>query len=177
MEERIFYPSIGFRLFIPFLGLAGVVVGYQMLSDEAGHYGLLSNAVYREGVGMFLIIGASIGTALGLINLLPQACFLKFDPEKLMAVIFFYPQELKWIDVRLFRSFQFRQSSRYQVVADVYDNASLPLKKREALRDRYGCDFFLPCNYGMSAQKLTDLLNEWRNRYGRQVVANNSLRN
>jgi hypothetical protein len=169
MEEKILYPSIGLKVFIPCLGLAGGIVGYHLFTGQEHFSYPLDNTYTQKGWGIFLLLGSLVITTLGLLKLLPSACFLKLDGDKLTTAIFFIRRELAWNDVSLFRTFRFRPSSPNRVVADVYENAASPLTRKLSTfsRNRYGIDFLLPCNYSMSAEDLMILLNEWRSRYGR----------
>jgi hypothetical protein len=158
MREKILYPSTGVRIFSPLMGIAAGAAGWRTASNH-------------HLTGWLLLICSAIWLLAGLVNLLPRATFLRLTKEGLCLSTLFFRQELKWEDVADFRCFQFNspggalQSSfraRTYVVADISPDAKHPPKNIEASRRRYGCDFFFPFTFGMSAQQLADLLNKWR---------------
>jgi hypothetical protein len=176
MPEKILYPSLSIRLFIPLAGIAGGVAGWQGASNQLPKSPVLylHSPLWWQGMGWFLIFCGVVWLVVGLINLLPGATFLRLSAEGLCLSTIFFRQELKWDDVVAFSLFQFNtprgnlQSSfraRTFVVADISPDAEHPPKGMEKSRRLYGCDFFFPFTFGMPAQQLADLLNEWRLHY------------
>jgi hypothetical protein len=175
MPEKTLYPSLGIRLFIPIMGVAGVAAGWQAASNQLPQSPILYSypPLVWQGIGWILALCGALWLIVGLINLLPVATFLRLTAEGLCLSTLFYRQELKWNDVVSFSLFQLKTRrgamkssfrARTYVVADIYPNAKCPPKGVEKVRSALGHDFFFPFTFGMSAQQLTDLLNEWRVR-------------
>jgi hypothetical protein len=173
MTEKILYPSLVIRLFIPLVGVAGIVAGWQAASNNLPKSPALysHSPLWWQEMGWFLIVCSVVWLVVGLINLLPGATFLRLTAEGLCLSTIFYRQELRWDDIVSFSLFQFNvprgalKSSfraRTFVVADISPDAKHPPKGVEKMRRVYGCDFFFPFTFGMPAQQLADLLNEWR---------------
>jgi hypothetical protein len=179
METKILYPSRLRLLFVPLFGLAGIALCVFLISyvprnkffplqlcQAAGWFGLFCSILWVVG---------------GLINFLHSACFLRLNDEGLTAAWLFLAFSLKWENVKVFRTYQ--QPSKpfgisfKNVVADVFDVAEIEYshrfygglimytRGREAyasfMRTKFGCDAALVANYGLSAEGLADLLNEW----------------
>jgi hypothetical protein len=171
--EKILYPSLGIRLFIPLAGIAGIAAGWKAASNQIPKSPVLysHSPLWWQGMGWFIIFCGAVWLVIGLVNLLPAATFLRLNAEGLGLSTIFYRQELEWGDVANFRLFQFnalrgtlRSSlrARTYVVADISSDAKRPPKGMEKMLRVYGCDFFFPSTFGMSAQHLADMLNEWR---------------
>jgi hypothetical protein len=186
MEPKFLYPSRLHLLFVPLFGLVGIAMSIWVISHS---YAPFPHDIFPPllyfGSGSLLLFCAILWVVGGIINFFHRACFLKLDDEGLTAFWLFLSLSLKWENVRVFRTYQLPSKpfgiSFKNVVADVFNVTEIKYNHRlymgligylngpeayaSLMRRKFGSDAILISNYGLSAEGLADLLNEWRMRH------------
>lgn len=139
---------VGLILFCLALGAAGV-----------------SMARSGKAAGWFVAGLFGVGGLVLTIQLLPGASYLALKPEGFVMCSFFRPWAFSWTDVD---SFSVGSMGRNKVVTFRFSESyQKQTGARKLARAISGAEAALPDTYGMDAEELARLLNEWRNRAGR----------
>jgi len=110
------------------------------------------------GIGFF-----GLGCIVFVLQLLPNASYLRLTPEGFTICSLFRSHSYSWTEID---NFAFGYVSKMKTV--VFNHSS-PYKKQIALRKTnkklFGFEACLPDTYGMSAEELADLMNTWKRRF------------
>ncbi len=162
-ETRILLPSRWKMLLVPLFAFLGAILGGGLI--------FFTDCLALACIGWVILGISTLAAAIGLINFSPAACHLQLDPEGLTMFFLLRPIRLKWTHVQRFRTFHrpIVKGITY-VVADLYQNI-YPRMRSQAINQRiYGYDVLILTNYGLTPERLVDVLNEWKNHYGRKSI-------
>lgn len=130
------------------------------------------------GIGLLAIGDARYGwwcvgvfgffTLAAIVSMLPGSSSLNLDPEGMMICSYYRKTFVRWADVQEFIPVQVR----FRVMVGWKFIASYPRHRigREASSVLAGVEAALPSSYGMSAEGLSALLNDWRLRHAGPAV-------
>jgi hypothetical protein len=153
-EELILRPDRLKHLGLLVLALAFVAVGIWMIG-RGDPTGWLSTGFFGLCAGVFAA------------NLLPQASYLKLTRDGFEFVTLFRHQQLRWADVSGFRAA--RVAGRKMVLMDLNNDALMQTATAKRLAAVSlaiaGAAAALPDTYGMTAEALAEVLNDWHRRH------------
>ncbi len=139
----------------------------------------VAEGIFVVGQGHPLVGWAGIlffgmgGVVLGL-SLLPGSAYLKLDPAGFTICTLFGAYSYRWYEIESF------EVGRLATRKSVFFNYSKLHRGRETLRkinsQIVGFEGALPDTYGMSAEKLAAILNDWRQRYAQSIPVCESSR-
>ncbi len=142
-------------LLILLFAAAGVVVAQLSGSDmKGGVFGY-----------WFVLVFGSVGSLIAAIQLIPGSSSLKLDRAGITITKVFRKRFVPWCECSEFKVWAvddpyywlFRSRSEFVLFSSGRSD-----RNAEANKKLFGEDDSLPDTYGMSAQALCDLLNEWR---------------
>ena len=105
-------------------------------------------------VGFFALCAAAF-----LVNILPQASYLKLTVDNFEYVALFRKTQLQWTSVSSFGVT--RVDGRAMVMFDILDQQTAAAALARRL---LGAGAGLPDTYGLNAEELAQLMNDWRER-------------
>lgn len=139
------------RLFYVAIALGFTVIGFLMIASGAGWRGWF--------VGGFFTLALVI---LG-IQSLPGAAYLELHPEGFVVCTMFRRQPLvRWDRVSAFRVVRVPPANRKMVAYD--GDVSRAPRLAQVSEALVGANSGLPDTFGLSAERLVELLNTWRSR-------------
>jgi hypothetical protein len=152
MDELILRPG---RLKI----LAAVIVGAGIAVNAAFELRTGVSGPLFAGIGIVGFGGGAIAFSL---LLLPNGAYLKLDSGGFTACSLFRTHRYRWLDVERFeaRRIGWRELVGFNLSKEHRSRQSAPRLSWRVV----GFDGGVPA-YGMSAQELAALMNEWRQRY------------
>ncbi len=116
--------------------------------------------IYWLGIGFF-----GLGSIVFALHLLPNASYLRLTSEGFTTCSLFRSHSYSWTEIE---NFAVGYASRMKTV--VY-NYSSSYKNQNALRKMnkgiFGFEAGFPDTYGMSAEELADLMNNWKRRFSK----------
>ena len=145
-QDLLLRPSMRKWTLLVGVGLAFTVIGVWMIWDGEG-----------EGWFVALFFGACL--AVGLLNFVPGSAYLRLTKDGFRARSLWRRFEYRWSDVEDFRVFNVSGN------ALVVFNVTSPTKRSlvESLsKNLSGGHAGLPDTYGLKAQALADLMNQWK---------------
>lgn len=108
----------------------------------------------------FFGLGAAVFSA----NLLPGSSYLKLTSEGFEQRVLFRTHNEDWINIQHFEAYR-NPTSSSRLVGFVYDpnyaSTARGAAGRKISRSMVGLDGALPDTYGMSADELAELMNDW----------------
>jgi hypothetical protein len=112
-----------------------------------------------------LVVFFAAGAVLSIMNLLPGRAYLLLTPGEFAYRTLFKSRTYRWSEVEGFEAFAFRETSR--VVFTLSREGKLRFSEsgfRKFNKAVGGGDDSLPDTYGMSADKLAELMNQWKEK-------------
>ncbi len=135
----VIIPSVWKRLKTLAIGVVFVIGGIWMESS-AGHHDKIAHYI-----GIISIVFFGAGTLACMIELLPNACFLKLDTKTFTIVRYFRPQVFRWNEL-----------------SEFFVSYSLHFHRQEAVRaSAPEKNIWIP-DYFSDPGDLASLLNRWR---------------
>lgn len=147
LQTRTLYPSKTKSVLFLLLTLVFVVIGILMILDGAG-------------MGWLVTIVFGLGTITFILNMLPQASYLKLDSEGFEMCSLFRKHRYSWEDVSYFGVG--RISHNKMVMFDFSDRYQKARKARKISSMIAGAEGALHDNFGMKAEELADLMNAYK---------------
>jgi hypothetical protein len=123
--------------------------------------------------GWAAVIFFGLGIPLSLFQLFSGRTYLSLNPETFTMGTFWGPRTIRWSDVAYFTAEQVIPGGRptKMVKFDYVPTYSEHSTMRALARSVSGHDAGLPDTYGMKADALAALMNEWRARYADHKTA------
>lgn len=119
-----------------------------------------------QGGGWLSIVFFGLCLAVCVVNLLPDASLLELSPEGLRVRSLFRDGFVRWGDVQ---AFTVRRVGFRRIVGWNYaPGYALHAAGRRVAAGLTGLEGALPDSYGLSPKALAELLEQWRQRYGRR---------
>lgn len=118
----------------------------------------------RDGqrAGWFVFLFFAAGALTGLVQLLPNSSFLLLTYEGFTVRSLFRTYSTRWSEVK---GFVPAQISRSKLVAyDFAEGYSQKTTSRSIAKSMSGYEAALPDTYGMKAEELADLMNQWKQK-------------
>jgi hypothetical protein len=112
--------------------------------------------------GWLSVIFFGSGVLVSIITMLPNASYLKLHREGFTQVTMFRSSTFRWEDVREFSVG--RIALNKMVMLDFVPSWHESSKLKTVARSMSGHDGALPDTYGLSAEELVALLQEWKNK-------------
>ncbi len=112
-----------------------------------------------------LVVFFAAGAVLSIMNLLPGRAYLLLAPGEFAYRTLFKSRSYRWSEVEQFSPFAFRQTS--MVVFTLSREGKLRFSEsgfRKFNKAISGGDDSIPDTYGMSADKLAELMNQWKGK-------------
>ena len=112
-----------------------------------------------------LVAFFSAGAVLSIMNLLPGRAYLLLAPGEFAYRTLFKSRGYRWSEVEQFSAFAFRQTS--MVVFTLSREGKVRFSEsgfRKLNKAVSGGDDALPDTYGMSADELAELMNQWKSK-------------
>ena len=113
--------------------------------------------------GWLCVCFFGLGILVALVSLLPGSNYLELTPSGIEVRTLFRKWFVRWTDVQEF--FPVVVSTRRMVGWDYSPSYTAQLLGRSISRGLTGIEAALPDTYGLSAEALATLLNEWRARH------------
>jgi hypothetical protein len=158
MATNLPYPPSGLKLRssrLRFLFLLGVSLAFS-----AAGVGMIRDG-HVLGWLVFLFFGA--GVVVFFLSLLPGSSYLELDSAGFTVCALFKPRTTRWHEVTAFRVG--RVGTRKSVVFDFTELQQGRALAREAAALLEDCEGALPGTYGLSAEELAQVMEEWRRRW------------
>jgi len=150
LEEKTLYPGKFKNIFLLLISIIFTVGGIFMLMDG-------------ETFGWFVSGFFGICLIVAIIGLLPNANYLKLDKNGFEMCTLFKKSAYRWEDIQLFRS------GKVHVKTMVMFNFSEDFQKHKTMRKVNakiaGKEGALPDTYGLKAEELADLMNDYRQKH------------
>lgn len=109
-----------------------------------------------------------LGVVVSVVALLPGSGYLRLTPEGYEQRVFFRTSKRSWQQFERFHAYR-TPASPIRLVGFVLDpNYTGDATLRRVNRSMAGVDGGLSDTYGLAADELATLMNEWLNRYKRQ---------
>jgi hypothetical protein len=154
-HEQILHPSGIKWLAILLVSASAVVFGVLMPPEEP----------FVAWAGIVLL---GLGVVVSAVALLPGSSYLRLTPEGFEQRAFFRTSKWSWQQFERFHAYR-PPASPIRLVGFVFDpNVKGDATLRRVNRSMAGVDGGLSDTYGLAADELATLMNEWLNRYKRQ---------
>ena len=115
-----------------------------------------------------LIVFFGVGVFIAFVALLPGTTYLRLTPEGYEMRAAFRTLKQSWQHIERFQTYRLPLSWNRNV-GIIYDPSyKSRARTRRLNRSLAGVDGALSDNYGLAANELANLMNEWLNRYKRQ---------
>jgi hypothetical protein len=121
-----------------------------------------------DGIGWFVAGFFGLCLIVFLVQMLPQSSYLRLDPEGFEIRTLFQSSRYKWDDVAVFGTKKIGSKMVIFLFSPEYENGKTARGISLAVA---GVEGALPDTYGMSAEELANLMNEWREKHGKWRVA------
>jgi len=175
MEPTYLYPSRLRLFFVPCVGLLGIAISFWMIFYAPPEKHPPYPHIVQVFSGWTLFVCSTLWIIGGVLNFSHRACFLKLDDTGLTVCWLYLSFYIAWSNTK-----EFRKVPLHCIGTNVFNVSEIKYNSRlcggligynkgpEATaayaQARYGADVVLISNYGLSAEALVDLLNEWRLR-------------
>ena len=116
----------------------------------------------------FEIVFFGVGVIIAFVALLPGSTYLRLTPEGYEMRALFRTWKQSWQQIERFQAYR-KPTSWRRYVGIIYDPSYKGRRRARRLnRSLAGVDDALRDTYGLSADELANLMNEWLNRYKHQ---------
>jgi len=110
------------------------------------------------GIGFF-----GLGCIVFVLQLVPNASYLRLTPEGFTMCSLFRSHSYRWTETKTFAA---RYVSHMKTVVFNYSPSyTKQIAMRKMNKKLFGVESCLPDTYGMSAEELADLMNKWKRRF------------
>ena len=110
------------------------------------------------GIGFF-----GLGCIVFVLQLLPNASYLRLTPEGFTMCSLFRSHSYSWTETKTFAAGYVSQMKT--VVFSHSPSYTKQISIRKMNKKHFGFESCLPDTYGMSAEELADLMNKWKRRF------------
>jgi len=150
LPEKTLYPSKLKGILLLLMIALFVAVGIWMINSG-------------ESKGWFVAIGFGLGFLILAVNLLPQASYLKLDKEGFEFSSLFRKHKYYWTEVNHFSAGSIANNK--MVMFDFSEAYNKAKKSRKVATALSGSEAALHDTFGMKAQDLADLMNEYKQAF------------
>ena len=119
----------------------------------------------RPGLGWFSIILFGSGLVIFIMQLIPGASQLELNEEGFIITSLYRSNMTRWSDVKVFKQGYLGRSKA--VMFDYVYSHKKASTMKSISKEISGSHGALPDTYGMKAEELLELMNSWKERYGR----------